>query len=142
MCDIHDSLITFIDSISCESTPAMALPLGTSHEHDATAKGNIVQLTTCIYKFQHLMCKRFASTICLVIFVRDLFSRFSRVKSQSRKVNHKILVVHVQSEQCFNPSYQKLPYTWVNKRIRFFQKLQGNMRLVPNMHLIYNEGKN
>ena len=43
MCDIHDSLIAFIDSISCESTPAMVVTLGTSHEHDATEKGNIVQ---------------------------------------------------------------------------------------------------
>ena len=86
MCDIHDSLIAFIDSISCESTPAMAVTLGTSHEHDATEKGNIVQLTTRIYIFQHLMCNRFVSTICLAIFVRDLFSRFSRVKSNSRKV--------------------------------------------------------
>ena len=43
MCDIHDSLIAFIDSISCESTPAMVVTLGTSHEHDATEKDNIVQ---------------------------------------------------------------------------------------------------
>ena len=63
MCDIHDSLIAFIDSISCESTPAMAVTLGTSHEHDATEKGNIVQLTTRIYIFQHLMCKRFVSML-------------------------------------------------------------------------------
>ena len=29
-----------------------------------------------------------------------------------------------------------IPYTRVNKRIRLFQKLQGNMRLIPNMRLI------
>ena len=29
-----------------------------------------------------------------------------------------------------------LPYTWVNKRMRLFAKLQGNMRLIPNMRLI------
>ena len=29
-----------------------------------------------------------------------------------------------------------IPYTRVNKRIRLFPKLQGNMRLIPNMHLI------
>jgi len=29
-----------------------------------------------------------------------------------------------------------LPYTQVNKRIRLFPKLQGNMRLLPNMRLI------
>ena len=40
MCDIHDSLI---DNISCESTPAMALQLGTSQEHDATEKGQNFQ---------------------------------------------------------------------------------------------------
>ena len=43
MCDIHDSLIAFIDSISCESTPAMAVTQGTSHEHDATEKGQNFQ---------------------------------------------------------------------------------------------------
>ena len=34
-----------------------------------------------------------------------------------------------------------VPYTRVNKRIRLFPKLQGNMRLIPNMRLIC-EGKN
>ena len=29
-----------------------------------------------------------------------------------------------------------IPYTQVNKRIRLFPKLQGNMCLLPNMHLI------
>jgi len=29
-----------------------------------------------------------------------------------------------------------IPYTRVNKRIRLFAKLQGNMRLIPNMWLI------
>ena len=29
-----------------------------------------------------------------------------------------------------------IPYTWVNKRMRLFPKLQGNMRLLPNMRLI------
>ena len=29
-----------------------------------------------------------------------------------------------------------IPYTWVNKRIRLFSKLQENMRLIPNMRLI------
>ena len=29
----------------------------------------------------------------------------------------------------------KRPYTRVNKRIRLFPKLQGNMRLLPNMRL-------
>ena len=29
-----------------------------------------------------------------------------------------------------------IPYTRVNKRIRLFPKLQGNMRLIPNMRLI------
>ena len=29
-----------------------------------------------------------------------------------------------------------IPYTRVNKRMRLFQKLQGNMRLIPNMRLI------
>ena len=29
-----------------------------------------------------------------------------------------------------------LPYTQVNKRMRLFSKLQGNMRLIPNMRLI------
>ena len=29
-----------------------------------------------------------------------------------------------------------LPYTWVNKRIRLVPKLQGNVRLLPNMRLI------
>ena len=29
-----------------------------------------------------------------------------------------------------------IPYTQVNKRMRLFSKLQGNMRLIPNMHLI------
>jgi len=28
-----------------------------------------------------------------------------------------------------------VPYTWVNKRIRLFPKLQGNMRLILNMRL-------
>ena len=32
-----------------------------------------------------------------------------------------------------------IPYTRVNKRIRLFQKLQGNMRLIPNMRLIMRE---
>ena len=31
---------------------------------------------------------------------------------------------------------QELPYTRVNKRMRLFSKLQGNMRLIPNMRLI------
>jgi len=30
----------------------------------------------------------------------------------------------------------ELPYTRVNKRMRLFSKLQGNMRLIPNMRLI------
>ena len=29
-----------------------------------------------------------------------------------------------------------LPYTWVNKHIHLFPKLQGNMHLIPNMRLI------
>ena len=29
-----------------------------------------------------------------------------------------------------------VPYTRVNKRMRLFAKLQGNMRLIPNMRLI------
>ena len=29
-----------------------------------------------------------------------------------------------------------IPYTRVNKRIRLFQKLQGNLHLIPNMRLI------
>ena len=29
-----------------------------------------------------------------------------------------------------------IPYTRVNKRIRLFPKLQGNMRLIPNVRLI------
>ena len=33
-------------------------------------------------------------------------------------------------------STTKLPYTQVHKRIRLFSKLQGNMRLIPNMRLI------
>ena len=32
-----------------------------------------------------------------------------------------------------------VPYTRVNKLIRLFQKLQGNMRLISNMHLIRGE---
>ena len=35
----------------------------------------------------------------------------------------------------------QVPYTRVNKRIRLFQKLQGNMGLIPNMRLIM-RGKN
>ena len=107
-------------------------------------KGNIlctVQPTTCIYIFQHLTCKRFASTLCLVIFVRDLFSRFSRVKTHSRKVKPRNFSCPCAKWTVFQ-SYQKLPYTQVNKCIRLFPKLQGNMRLLPNMHLICNEGKN
>ena len=34
-----------------------------------------------------------------------------------------------------------LPYTRVNKRIRLFPKLQGNMRLIPNMRLINGKAK-
>ena len=38
------------------------------------------------------------------------------------------------------PEYEKrdvvLPYTWVNKRMCLFSKLQGNMCLIPNMCLI------
>ena len=30
----------------------------------------------------------------------------------------------------------QIPYTRVNKRMRLFAKLQGNMRLIPNMRLI------
>ena len=30
-------------------------------------------------------------------------------------------------------------YTRVNKRICLFPKPQGNMRLIPNMYLVYNE---
>ena len=30
----------------------------------------------------------------------------------------------------------EIPYTRVNKRMRLFSKLQGNMRLIPNMRLI------
>ena len=33
-------------------------------------------------------------------------------------------------------SLDKIPYTRVNKRICLFPKLQGNMRLIPNMRLI------
>ena len=35
----------------------------------------------------------------------------------------------------------RVPYTRVNKRIRLFQKLQGNMRLIPNMRLIMRHKK-
>ena len=31
---------------------------------------------------------------------------------------------------------EDIPYTRVNKRMRLFAKLQGNMRLIPNMRLI------
>ena len=34
---------------------------------------------------------------------------------------------------CFNAMIQ---YTWVNKRMRLFAKVQGNMRLIPNLRLI------
>ena len=30
----------------------------------------------------------------------------------------------------------RIPYTRVNKRMRLFAKLHGNMRLIPNMRLI------
>ena len=42
----------------------------------------------------------------------------------------------VSQYQSMSINIGNMPYTWVNKRIRLFPKLQGNMRLIPNMHLI------
>ena len=40
---------------------------------------------------------------------------------------------------CWN--HGVIPYTRVNKCMRLFQKLQGNMRLIPNMRLIMKSKK-
>ena len=45
----------------------------------------------------------------------------------------------ISGQCCHVPFSIGLPYTWVNKRMRLFSKLQRNMRLIPNMHLIAKE---
>ena len=50
-----------------------------------------------------------------------------------RKSDYLLLIICIQ--QVFQPP-GRVPYTRVNRRIRLFPKLQGNMRLLPNMHLI------
>ena len=51
---------------------------------------------------------------------------------------HMFCIQALTLQQCTHnfSSLSVVPYTRVNKRIRLFQKLQGNMRLIPNMRLI------
>ena len=42
----------------------------------------------------------------------------------------------VSQYQSMSINIGNIPYTRVNKRIHLFPKLQGNMHLIPNMHLI------
>ena len=54
-------------------------------------------------------------TVWLVIFVRDLFLRFSRAKSHSRKLKPQNFSVHMQSEQT---AFQSRPtYTAGNRSV-------------------------
>ena len=48
-----------------------------------------------------------------------------------------LLVTECKQRKCQHP--KGIPYTRVNKRMRLFAKLQGNMRLIPNMRLIAKE---
>ena len=49
----------------------------------------------------------------------------------------KLCSLKVSCNNCLHHIFPVIvPYTRVNKRIRLFPKLQGNMRLLPNMHLI------
>ena len=61
---------------------------------------------------------------CIAIF--QLQSRIAKLPSTVR-------LIHVRI--CFMNAAD-ISYTRVNKRIRLFPKLQGNMRLIPNMRLI------
>ena len=73
--------------------------------------------------------------IIIVRIAQNFKMKYYIVKSASKKSQRQGILLIAQRQT------DAVPYTRVNKRIRLFQKLQGNMRLIPNMRLI-RKGKN